>query len=59
MMRALHSIALGCFLLLAVCASAQAADPVGDWIGTVAVTPAATNRVAVHIRKIGGAYAGT
>ncbi|HLZ81936.1 MAG TPA: serine hydrolase, partial [Caulobacteraceae bacterium] len=49
----------GLFLAFAGCAAAYAADPVGDWIGTVTVTPLAY-RLAIHIHKTpDGAYGGT
>jgi CubicO group peptidase (beta-lactamase class C family) len=59
-MRLLRIIVAGLLLALALSAPALAADVQGDWLGTLAVTPALNLRIAVHIRKSPqGAYSAT
>ncbi|HEY5008111.1 MAG TPA: hypothetical protein VII42_08910, partial [Caulobacteraceae bacterium] len=50
-MSLLRLVAAGLLLALALSSPSWATEPAGDWLGTLAVTPALSLRIAVHIRK--------
>ncbi len=50
-MRLLRAVVAGLLLALALAPPCWAAEPAGDWLGTLAVTPALNLRIAVHIRS--------
>jgi hypothetical protein len=51
MRKLLRLLAAGLLLTLALSTPSWAADAQGDWLGSLAVSPALNLRIAVHIRK--------